>query len=55
MEDQAHGHYFIMYWMTNKKWYKINEELDRFELTEEAPEKAKRSFELFKKINNLNY
>ena len=55
MEEKAHGYTFGMYWMKNPAWYTINEKLDRFELTEEAPEKAKRSFELYKKVNNLNY
>ena len=43
-----------MYWMTNKKWYTLDKENDRFVLTEEATEEAKESFELYKKINNLN-
>lgn len=55
MEQLSHGHTFIMYWHQNPAWYRVNEELDRFELTEEAPEKAIKSFELYKKINNLNY
>lgn len=55
MEKLAHGHTFVMYWMKDPTWYKINRELDRFELTEAAPDKARRSFELYKKINNLNY
>ncbi len=50
----AHGNTFIMYWHKNPEWYRINEKLDRFELTSAAPEKARRSFELFKKINGLN-
>lgn len=55
MCKEAHGYTFGMYWMSNPAWYKVNEELDRFELTEEAPEKAKKSFELYKKVNGLNY
>ena len=55
MKRSAHGHYFVMYWMTDEKWFRINKELDRFELTDEAPEKAKKSFEVYKSINNLDY
>lgn len=33
-----------LYWMTNEKWYRINEEKDCFELTAEAPARAIRSF-----------
>lgn len=35
-----------VYWKTNKEWYRINEAGD-FELTEDAPERARKSFELF--------
>lgn len=55
MEQMAHGHTFGTYWMQNKEWYTINKELDRFELTEKATDKARRSFEVYKKDNNLNY
>ena len=40
-------------WMGNKEWYYIDEERDRYVLTNKAPEEARRSFELWKKINNL--
>lgn len=40
-------------WMSNKEWYYIDEERDRYVLTNKAPEEARRSFELWKKINNL--
>ena len=49
----SHGYSFIMYWASNKEWYRINEEEDRFELTEQAPEKARRSFLLYTLFNNL--
>jgi hypothetical protein len=45
----------IEFWMTNRKWYKINKELDRFEINEDAPEQAKQSFEKWKKFNGLEY
>ena len=41
-----------MYWMTNKKWYKVNEEKDCFELTKHAPPRAIESFRLWLKQNN---
>lgn len=42
----------FMYWRTDKEWYKINKEKDCFELTEKAPERAIKSFEMYKQINN---
>ncbi len=42
-----------MYWMTNKKWYRVNEEKDCFELTKYAPPRAIESFRLWLKQNNL--
>ena len=36
-----------LYWKSNKEWYRINEE-GKYELTEKAPERAKKSFELYK-------
>ena len=36
-----------MYWHSNKEWYRINEEKDCYELTDKAPERAKKSFELY--------
>ena len=35
-----------LYWKTNKEWYFINDS-GKFELTENAPERAKKSFELY--------
>ena len=42
-----------MYWHKNKEWYYIDREKDCFVLTDAAPERARQSFELYKKINNL--
>lgn len=39
----------IMYWMSDPSWYRINEKTGKFELTEEAPERARKSFELANK------
>ncbi len=36
-----------LYWKSNKEWYRINEE-GKYELTEKATERAKKSFELYK-------
>ncbi len=36
-----------LYWKTNKDWYRINSEKGCYELTDKAPERAKKSFELF--------
>ena len=36
-----------IYWLTNKDWYKINEEKDCFEILDSAPAKAKLSFEIW--------
>jgi len=43
-----------VYWMSNKKWYRINREKDCFELTEEATERARKSFLLYCEMNGLN-
>ena len=39
-----------MYWRMNKNWYRINYENDCFELTEEAPERARKSFEMYQEL-----
>ena len=44
-----------MRWMDNKEWYYIDDERDRFVLTAKAPEEARRSFEEFKRINNVKW
>lgn len=44
-----------MDWMNNKDWYYIDEEYDRYVLTDKAPEKARQSFNLWKKINGLEW
>ena len=42
-----------MYWATDKDWYVINHETDRFELTRLAPPRAIDSFRLYLRENNL--
>lgn len=44
-----------MIWSRNREWYYIDEDRDRFVLTEKAPEEARRSFEKYKRINNLDW
>ena len=34
----------FVFWKSNKNWYRINEEKDCYELTEEAPQKAVDNF-----------
>lgn len=44
-----------MDWMDNEDWYYIDEERDRFVLTSDAPEEARRSFKKWKEINGLDW
>ena len=57
MEEKAMSmrHKGITDWMHNKEWYYIDEERDRFVLTDKAPEEARISFEKWKKINKLKW
>ena len=41
-------------WMANPDWYCIDEEYDQFALTDKAPEMARKSFELWEKINGVD-
>lgn len=43
----------LLYWRKDKSWYKYDEETDSFTMTDEAPTRAKESFESWKKFNNL--
>lgn len=45
----------IMYWRKNKLWYRYDEKKDIFELTDEATDRAKASFEMWKKFNKIKY
>lgn len=36
-----------VYWMTNEDWYTVNHEKDCFELTDDAPPRARRSFAMW--------
>lgn len=40
-----------MYWKTNKDWYRANYETEEYELTEQAPERAVKSFQLYLEQN----
>lgn len=45
----------IMYWHSNPDWYKRDYERDEFVLLDSAPERAKKSFELWKKYQEPRY
>lgn len=47
------GNTELLYWYKDESWYEYNEENDSYTLTENAPERAKASFELWKEFNNL--
>ncbi len=42
-----------MYWSKNEEWYIFDEENDRIVLLPSAPERAKKSFEMYKKLNRI--
>lgn len=44
-----------MYWKTNRKWYRVNQEKNRFELTKDAPPRAIESFKLYLEENGLPF
>lgn len=48
-------HKNCMIWSRNREWYYIDEERDRFVLTDKASEEARRSFEEYKRINSRRY
>ena len=37
----------LVYWMTNKEWYVYDIDKDEFSLTDKAPERAIKSFEMW--------
>ena len=45
----------MMIWSRNREWYYIDEERDRFVLTDKAPEVARISFEKYKRVNKLDW
>lgn len=45
----------MMYWMNDPSWYRINKETGKYELTDAAPERARKSFELSKTSKRMNY
>ena len=42
-------------WMDDDTWFYIDYERDRYILTDKAPEEARRSFELWKEINRVDW
>ena len=45
----------MMIWSRNREWSYIDEERDRFVLTDKAPEVARISFEKYKRVNKLDW
>ena len=45
------GNTEILYWRKDKSWYKYDQETDSYSMTDEAPQRAKESFELCKEFN----
>lgn len=39
----------LFYWQENPDWYELDEDSDNVTLSKDAPEKAKKSFEKWKK------
>ena len=44
-----------VYWTKNKEWFTLDKEHQRFELTDKAPDEARRSFEKYKILNSRRY
>ena len=44
---------FILYWRSNKDWYIYNEQNDCYELTDKAPDEARKIFEEYKRFNHM--
>ena len=44
-----------LYGLDDDNWYVIDKKHDRFILTDKAPEHARESFELYKKINDFDW
>jgi len=43
-----------MYWHTNRDWYEESNDKYIFKLTDKAPERARKSFEMWKRANNFD-
>jgi len=41
-----------IYWRSNKDWYTYDAERDEFKMTDKAPERAVKSFELWNQSGN---
>ena len=41
------------YWRTNKEWYKVNYDTDKYELTPMAPPRAVKSFRLYQRQSKI--
>ncbi len=47
------GNTELLYWRKDESWYKYDQKTDSYTLTNEAPQRAKESFEMWKQFNNL--
>lgn len=43
----------LLYWRKNKLWYYFDEAKQMYYLTDDAPERAKNSYNLWKQFNNI--
>jgi len=43
-----------LYWRTNKTWYGFDSTINDFYLTDDAPDKAKKSFDLWQEQRRKN-
>ena len=43
----------LMFWSENPEWYIVDVEKNSITLTDKAPERAKKSFEKWKKMNKI--
>lgn len=43
----------LLFWRSEKSWYSFDKESNSYVLTDKAPERAKKSFEAWKKHNKI--
>ncbi len=44
----------VLYWQKNKEWYIMDDENDIFVIRDDAPDKAKKSLEVWKELQRKN-
>ena len=47
------GNTELLYWRKDKSWYEYDEKTDSYSMTENAPDRAKASFEMWKEFNKI--